>query len=392
MATATTTLTSALYTDNTKWVEATWSPAYDDILNVVGPTTKANASSCKAAILNLAQRSPITVAFILEGDPDHVQVGHTLTAFSNDPLRASPYNNHVIAFVGDNLSSTAPVLLLPNNSFACTADLTVFSTAHMTGVNRHGTPGGAVLRFDYQASGTQNTDDYRTHQVMVLPCDESADFLSCNPSGIYELQNFYNFFLQPHVASAVPGIRAKWEPVEQWWRAACMNQNGSNKSKLRVTGTSSALPAAVQALNGCTARIIDQALARVGVGGPQLSNTAFNTGVKHLESVLNNNAQHRLQFERNRAQKTFTDRYGEHLATHMYKMTGAADDNNLPEVHKILAKAPKDSNMPSLVATSRNVPLTPQSLSSPETCLLTGEGDELRSPKAAGHAEQDGTV
>jgi hypothetical protein len=120
-----------------------------------------------------------------------------------------------------------------------------------------------------------------------------------------------------------------------------MNQNGSNESKLRVTGTSSALPAVVQALNGCTTRIVDQALTRVGVGGPQLSNATFNTGVRRLESVLNNNAQQRLQFERDRAQKTFTDRYGEHLATHMYKMTGAADDNNIPEVHKILTKAPK---------------------------------------------------
>jgi hypothetical protein len=174
-----------------------------------------------------------------------------------------------------------------------------------TTVNGHGTPGGALVRFDHQTSGTQNTDDYRTHQVMVLLCDESSDFLSCNSTGIYEFQNFYNFFLQPHAASATPGILAKWEPVEQWWRAACVNQNASTESKLPVTGTLSVLPAAGQALNACTARIIDQVLARVGVRGPQLSNAAFNTGVQCLETVLNNNAQQHLQFERDRAQKTF---------------------------------------------------------------------------------------
>jgi hypothetical protein len=211
----------------------------------------------------------------------------------------------------------------------------------MTGVNGHGTAGGAVVRFDHQTSGTQKTDDYRARRVMVLPPDEPSDFLSCNPSGIYKLQNFYNFFLQPHVASAVPATRAKWEPVEQWWRAACMNQNGSTESKVRVTGTSSALPAASQALNACTVRITDQVLARVGVGGPQLSNAAFNNGVQRLKTVLNSNAQQQLQFEQDRAQKSFTDCFGEHLATHMYKMTGAADDDHLPEVHKILAKAPK---------------------------------------------------
>jgi hypothetical protein len=250
MATATTTLISALYADGTKWIEA--APAYDSILNVVGPDTNSNAATVKTTILNMAQRSPITVAFILEGDPEHIQVGHTLCAFSNDPLCASPYDDHVIAFVGDDLASAAPVLL-PNDSFSRTAKLIIYNTAHMTGVNGHGTAGGAVVRFDQQASGTQNTDDFCARRVMVLPPDESSDFLSCNPTGI---QNFYNFFLQPHAASAVPAIHAKWEPVKQWWRAACMNQNGSTESKVWVTGTSSALPAARQALNACTARII----------------------------------------------------------------------------------------------------------------------------------------
>jgi hypothetical protein len=107
------------------------------------------------------------------------------TAFSNDPLCASPYDDHVIAFVGDVLASAAPVLL-PDDSFSRAADLTVYNTAHMTcGVNGHGTAGGAVVRLDHQASGTQNTDDYCVHCVMVLPPDESSDFLSRNPTGIY---------------------------------------------------------------------------------------------------------------------------------------------------------------------------------------------------------------
>jgi hypothetical protein len=274
--------------------------------------------------------------------------------------------------VGDDVASAAPILL-PNHSFSRTADLTVYNTAHMTGVNGHGTAGGAVVRFDHQASGTQNTDDYPTRRVMVLPPDESADFLSRNPTDIYELQNFYNFFLQPHVASAVPATLAKWEPVKQWWRAACMNQNGLTESKVRVTGTSSALLAASQALNACTARITDQVLARVGVGGPQLSNAAFNTGAQRLETVLNNNAQQRLQFGRDRAQKSFTDRYGEHLANHMYKMTGTTtNDDHLPEVHKILAKAPKGQYYAILgsYVQKRSIDPPVPVFTSRETCLL----------------------
>jgi hypothetical protein len=67
MATATTTLISALYADGTKWIEA--APAYDSILNVAGPDTNSNAAIVKTAILNMAQHSPITVALILEGEP-----------------------------------------------------------------------------------------------------------------------------------------------------------------------------------------------------------------------------------------------------------------------------------------------------------------------------------
>jgi hypothetical protein len=50
MATATTTLISALYADDPKWIKVT--PVYDSILNVVRPATNANAATCKAAILN----------------------------------------------------------------------------------------------------------------------------------------------------------------------------------------------------------------------------------------------------------------------------------------------------------------------------------------------------
>jgi hypothetical protein len=106
MATATTTLVSALYADDTKWIEA--APAYDSILNVIGPASNANAATCKTAILNLAQRSPLTVPFILVGDPRHIQVRHTLSPFSNDPLQASPS----ITMSSSSWEMTSPPLLL----------------------------------------------------------------------------------------------------------------------------------------------------------------------------------------------------------------------------------------------------------------------------------------
>ena len=336
MAATNTTLMSALYADDTQWLDA--NPDWTQVLNLVGPGSAANTAEALKSAMNMAQRSPITVAFVLAGDPDNIHVGHTLSAFNNDPLNGCPYDDHIILLVGDDLASAAPVLL-PNTSFSRPTGFAAYNTAYMTGANGHGAA-PAVYRFGHQAVGTADTDELRTRRALVLPCEDSSDFLSRVPTGIYTVQHFYNQFLAPHLGGNAD-IRAKWSPVEEWWRCACMNVNGGTDSKIAITPTVSGLPAATQALQICISKIRERELARVGVGGPQLSNAAFNTGVTQLQQTLNNNAQQRLQFERDRSNKTFTDKFGEHLANLMYKMTGAADDNGLPEVHKVLARAPK---------------------------------------------------
>ena len=327
---------SGLFADDTQWIDA--NPDWTQVLTLVGPGAAANAADAKKTVLNMAQRSPVTIAFTLTGDPGHIHIGHTVSTFTNDPLNASPYDDHLIVFVGDDLASAAPVLL-PGDCFNRPNAFAAYNTTYMTGANGHGAA-APVYRFDHQASGTADTDDLRTRRALVLPCEDSADFLSRVPTGIYTVQHFYNEFLRPHLGGA-QAIRDKWNPVEEWWRCACTNVNGGTDSKLAIAPTVSGLPAATQALQICISKIRERELARVGVGGPQLSNAAFNTGVTQLQQTLDNNAKQRLQFERDRSNKTFTDKFGEHLASLMYKMTGAIDDDLLPEVHKVLARAPK---------------------------------------------------
>ena len=48
-----------------------------------------------------------------------------------------------------------------------------------------------------------------------------------------------------------------------------------------------------------------------------------------------------LDFERSRSNKTFTDKHGASLAQRLYHWTGATVDADLPEIHVLLAKAPK---------------------------------------------------
>ena len=82
-------------------------------------------------------------------------------------------------------------------------------------------------------------------------------------------------------------------------------------------------------------------MARIGVGGPGLSNTAFAHGVDTIRQTLENNLTANLEFQRNRAVRSFTEAHGAILAQKMHRLCGVTDDAHLPEVHSLLLKAGK---------------------------------------------------
>ena len=49
--------------------------------------------------------------------------------------------------------------------------------------------------------------------------------------------------------------------------------------------------------------------------------------------MLENNATAALEHDRQKSQKTFTDKHGAVLAQKMYYLCNVADDEHLPEVH-----------------------------------------------------------
>jgi threonine dehydrogenase-like Zn-dependent dehydrogenase len=82
-------------------------------------------------------------------------------------------------------------------------------------------------------------------------------------------------------------------------------------------------------------------MARLGVGGPGLSNAAFAHGVGELRKTMTDTHEERLDFERQRNTKTFTDFHGEALAQQMHRLCGVTSDVNLPEVHSLLLQMAK---------------------------------------------------
>ena len=56
----------------------------------VGGDARTNAADAAAAVLNAAQNSPILIAFTVDGDEDHVCVGHSLSLASHKTLPTPP--------------------------------------------------------------------------------------------------------------------------------------------------------------------------------------------------------------------------------------------------------------------------------------------------------------
>ena len=101
------------------------------------------------------------------------------------------------------------------------------------------------------------------------------------------------------------------------------------------------LPFAQGRLTAWAAHEKSRALVRLGVGGPALSTAAFTAGVNTLTTTINDNARDRLTYERAKALRSFTDKHGAALAQKLHNLCGVPRDEDLPDIHKLVAMAPK---------------------------------------------------
>ena len=51
-------------------------PVYNDLMNTVGHGSGSTSAEVSIALCNVATRTPVVVAFVLQGDEDHVQLGY----------------------------------------------------------------------------------------------------------------------------------------------------------------------------------------------------------------------------------------------------------------------------------------------------------------------------
>ena len=151
---------------------------------------------------------------------------------------------------------------------------------------------------------------------------------------------FFNAFLQGPYTSADAAEIAKYQPLLEWWRLAS-TAAAAGGSEISQDLGNPAGPREQLRLAHWANRIWEANLARVGAGGPGLSSAAFNHGISVLRTTMQDTHVATLEFERNRAIKTFSDHHGEALAQKLHRLCSVERDDDLPPVHALLVKSGK---------------------------------------------------
>ena len=316
----------------------THQPDHATLLGLMGGAATHNQDACKASILGTGTHSPIVMALSLDSDPAHVYMCHSPTIVAPDPMQATPYDNKVLALIGNNLQTAIPVVL-PDNAFArCANTRTIRIPAMLQD------PGGftatpPVVRFGPHASTVADTDELRARRFFIMPSDQVDLALTSKPDGRYTNQSFHHLFLAPGLASGDPAITAALEPEVEWFRLHCTNGTGGGVLECElVTGGS---PVQEQILLRTVTALRTSLLSKLGAMGPGVTTPAFNAGINELKTQLATNATNHIQYLRDAGNKTFTDRHGADLAARLHSYCSVARDEDLPDIHKLMAKSPK---------------------------------------------------
>ena len=118
---------------------ALWSrhePDYAAQLAVVGPAAASDRATTSTAIVNANAHSPTVVAFMLNADPTKIYIGHSPTRFPADMIEATPFDDHVMVLVGDDLDEASPVVI-PAEAFTRSGEYGFYNKTYIKGVSGH---------------------------------------------------------------------------------------------------------------------------------------------------------------------------------------------------------------------------------------------------------------
>ena len=159
---------------------------------------------------------------MLSDTPDCIQVLHTPTRYASD--LANPHaalDGCIVMITGNDATAAVPVVL-PLESFGCTAVAACYHTGHIRSVAGHNNPAGAIYQFAATGTGSAGTSDHRARRAMFMPPALSSIAVTTSPLGDYTFNSFFDLFIAPGLADTNAIIQADAAILEIWWRAASM--------------------------------------------------------------------------------------------------------------------------------------------------------------------------
>ena len=319
------------------WQDA--DPDYAALQGVVGHASAATGAGTAIVYHNMATRTPVAVAFVVEGDEDYVQVAHSPMIYPADPTNAvASLDALVVVITGRNPDDATPIVL-PNDAFGRINDTRCQDMATIVGATGHAA-GPPVYRSGPHAATVATATAIRGRRALLLPPSAASHAVGFLPDGRYSLAAFYAQFVQGKFDSADPDTVALWAETALWFRMASTN-NGAGHSVLRVAAAVQPNVRAQRLLTTFTNNHVKTLMATIGVGGPQLSNNAFQVGIQDLRQTLTDNHTNGQVFERSLRTKTFRDKHGASLEQRVLRFTCAVDEAHMTPIHGLLVNAPR---------------------------------------------------
>ena len=314
-------------------------PDYTAVNNILGHGATAQPVAM-LGLINVSLRSPLAVAFVIEGDEDYIHIGHSPSLYPAEPGSVTPFDNHVVVLVGDAASSSVPVVL-PDVAFGRTNAHRCFDLPTILGPDGHGSGPPPVYHLPLAATADANASDLQVRRVLTFPSSIAALAVASNSEGRMSYPAFHTTFLQAQLLDPDDDIRTGAEHARDWFCSSSTVAAGGASCRTAIAPITTAAPVTQGLLTRWANRTKNRILAAMGVGGPVLSTAAFSAGVNQLQNTMEATADARLQFERDRRNQSFTDKHGTAQAQRLYYLCGVTDDAGLPEVHNLLARAPK---------------------------------------------------
>ena len=309
-------------------------PTMADIDNNFGMAAAVTNGQLMVRASERHELSPTAVALMMNGDHHHIHILHRPTF-----VRAGPGMGTYLALLGteelaiDYVPLDADMFqVLPQKTVRTAAD-----TAALLAAGANFAPSLAI-------GDPGAIAPIEARRAVVLPAQWVARGL--NTVRFTHLE-FYQAFLEPVITAAVAATVAEHQPWIDWWNytstaaapAVVGGPDAPNSAQVAAAGPATTLDA-IQLRQWVNRRVIREDLLHVSPPLPPgaVTGAVVQNAVGLLNTTLTDQENARVTREHAKANRTVTDRYGDHIANLLQVTCLVDSDDLLPEIHRLLAR------------------------------------------------------